>query len=523
MHRRAWIGPLVAVSLLAAAPAAAQPQQPAPAAVSPAPAPPAETVAPDSPRASVKHFLDLCRVGEYAEAAGYLDLSEAQKPEGAHLARRLKAVLDREIWIEPERLSPRPMGDHVDRLPGGVEEIGAIPGPNGPEPVRLVRRHLPDGARWVFSRATVDHIDVWYSRLSDRWLRDYLPERLLRSGPRDLLYWQWIALPVLFVLALLAGKLLGWITRLALGRIMARTKASWNASRLKRLGGPFTMLWAIAVVEFVLPSLGLYPPAHAFMVRVLHTAAFVGMFWLAERSIDVAAARLLGLPAAKGNSAARAFVPLGARAVKAGVVVIAVVATLSVLGYPVTSLVAGLGIGGIVIALAAQKTVEHLFGSLSIGIDHPFSVGDHITVDGLSGTVESIGLRSTRIRTIDRTLVTIPNGKLADMRIESFAARDRMKFACVISLDRSAGAPAVSGVVDRVRAMLKAQPKIWPDVRVALAKIREDAFDVEVLAWFQTTSWEEFAKLRQDTLLALLEVVEEAGIRLKAPLESSSV
>lgn len=523
MRARAWKGLLLAMSLLAATPAHAVAQQPPPpAATQQAPsAPPAEPVSPDSPRAAVKNFLDLCRVGEYAEAARYLDLSDAQKPEGAQLARRLKAVLDRQIWVNPENLSPRAQGYSESGVPQGAQEIGTIPGPKGLEPVRLVRRPQEDGLRWVFSRNTVDHIDAWYSRLSDRWLHDYLPEQLLRAGPRDLLYWQWIALPVLFLLALLAGRLLGWITRLALGRVMTRAKGSWNEARLKRLGGPLTLLWAIEAIYLALPELALYPPAHAFILRVLRTATFVGLFWLVERGIDVAAARLLGLPAAKGNSAARSLVPLGARVLKVGVVAIAAVAFFSLLGYPVVSLVAGFGVGGIAIALAAQKTVEHLFGSLAIGIDQPFRVGDAITVEGLSGIVESVGLRSTRIRTMDRTLVTIPNGKLADMRIESFAARDRTKLACVLALDRSTSPEAVGAVIERVRSTLKAQPKIWPDVSVALTKVRPDAFEVEVLAWFQTTSWDEFLKLRQDALLGLVRVIDEAGIKLTAALGGS--
>ncbi|APR76223.1 Potassium efflux system KefA protein / Small-conductance mechanosensitive channel [Minicystis rosea] len=528
MSPRAWTGLVLASSLLAATPAEAAQPKPAPAILVPAPAPapapaaPAVPVAADSPRASVQHFFDLCRVGEWAEAAGYLDLSEAQRPDGAQLARRLKAVLDRQLWIDIEKISPHPLGDHVDKLPVGIEEIGSIPGPSGPAPVRLVRRAHPEGARWIFSRATVDHIDEWYGRLSDRWIQDHLPERLLRTGPRALQYWQWIALPILFVLALLAGKLLGWGTRVVMGRIMARARPSWNAARLRRLRGPLAMLWALGVVYLALPSLALYPPAQSFMRSVLHAGAFVALFWLVERGIDVAAARVLGLPSTKVNSAARSLVPLGARALKAAVVVAAVIATLSVLGYPATSLIAGLGIGGVAIALAAQKTVENLFGSLSIGIDQPFRIGDSITVDGLTGTVESIGLRSTRIRTLDRTLVTIPNGKLADMRIESFAARDRMKFACVLSLDRSAGPGTVRELVESVRSMLKAQPKIWSDVNVSLAKIRDEAFDVEVLAWFQTTSPDEYLRLRQETLLGLLATVEQAGIKLKAPLAATN-
>ena len=113
---------------------------------------------------------------------------------------------------------------------------------------------------------------------------------------------------------------------------------------------------------------------------------------------------------------------------------IALMVALSALGYPVTSVIAGLGIGGVALALAAQKTVENLFGSVSILADQPFQVGDTIRVDTVEGTVETIGLRSTRMRTVDRTLIIIPNGKLADMRIESLGPRDRMRFATRLSL-----------------------------------------------------------------------------------------
>ncbi|MFS8071370.1 MAG: mechanosensitive ion channel family protein, partial [Byssovorax sp.] len=219
----------------------------------------------------------------------------------------------------------------------------------------------------------------------------------------------------------------------------------------------------------------------------------------------------------KENPAARSLVPLATKVAKIAAIAIAFVAVLSELGYPVTSLVAGLGIGGIALALAAQKTVENLFGSLSIGIDQPFRVGDYITVDTISGTVESIGLRSTRIRTLDRTLVTLPNGKLADMRVESFAGRDRIRFVCVLALTRSTKASAVREVLDGARTLLKEHPSAWCDFTVALARLGDSSLDVEISAWFVTTDYAEFIRLREDALLRLLEIVEAAGATLAYP------
>ena len=509
-----------ALTLLTGSPALhAQPRPPVPAAAPAASSAPPhavpEEVAPDSPRASVRRFFELCRAGEHAEAAGYLDLTDAQKPEGAQLARRLKAVLDAQIWIKIESISAKSKGDSSDKLPAGVEEIGTIPGPSGPEPVRLVRRQQADGARWLFSRNTVDHVDEWYGRLRDRWLRDYLPERLLRPGPRELLWWQWIALPVLFLLAIAAGNVLAWITRKVIGRAVARTEARWDDDLISRLGGPLSLLWAVVAVDLALPRLALYPPAEAFIERVLTAAFYVALFWFVERGIDIAGARLLERPTTKANAAARSLVPLGARALKVAVMALAVVATLSALGYPVASLLAGLGIGGVALALAAQKTVENLFGSFSIGVDQPFRVGDFISIEGLvMGTVESIGLRSTRIRTLDRTLVTIPNGKLAEMRVESYTERDRFRLLCTLPLDRGASADTVRAVIEGARDLIAAHEKAWPEMTVALVKIGDSSLDVEVIAWFQTPSWDDFVPVRGEILLGLMDVVEKSGAKL---------
>jgi MscS family membrane protein len=463
--------------------------------------------------------MELCRAGEYAEAAGYLDLTDAQKDEGPQLAKRLKAVLDRWMWGKLDQVSTSPAGERGDHLPAGVDQIGAIPGPNGPEPVRLIRRHYPEGTRWIFSRSTVERIDVWFLRLRDHWSQQYLPEVLLRPGPKELLWWQWIALPVLFAAALVVGMVLGWGSRVLIARAAARVHVDWDNALVRRLGAPLTVVWAVAAVELGVPRLALYPPAQTFIDGLERAGFFGGVLWFMVRCVDVVGARILELPDAKNNPAARSLVPLGTKSLKVVLVVLALLIVLSELGVAVGSLVAGLGIGGVALALAAQKTVENLFGSLSIGVDQPFRVGDFVTVDTISGTVESIGLRSTRIRTADRTLVTLPNGKLADMRIESFASRDRIKLGTVLALDRTTTrASQVRAVVEGARALLKAHPKIWPDLSVAMVKIGDASFDVEVLAWFQTTSWDEFLRLREETLLGLLDVVERSGARLCTPL-----
>jgi MscS family membrane protein len=200
------------------------------------------------------------------------------------------------------------------------------------------------------------------------------------------------------------------------------------------------------------------------------------------------------------------------------------VAILAELGYPVTSLLAGLGIGGLAVALAAQKTVENVFGAFSIGVDQPFREGDLIRVDTVLGFVEAIGLRSTRIRTLDRTLVTMPNGKLADMRVESYAPRDRLRLNFVVGLVYATTSAQMREIIAGWEGLLRAHPKIWPDVvQVRFQAFGESSLTVEVQCWFQTSDWNEFIQIREDVLLQMMEVVERAGSQMAFPTRTVHV
>ncbi len=185
------------------------------------------------------------------------------------------------------------------------------------------------------------------------------------------------------------------------------------------------------------------------------------------------------------------------------------------------SLLAGLGIGGIALALAAQKTVENLFGSIAIGVDQPFRVGDFVKVEDVLGTVEAIGMRSTRIRTLDRTVVTIPNGKLSDSKAETFAARDRLRLLVNLGLSYATTEAQLRRVLDEVEAALRARPRIWPDgVSVRFTEFKESSLNVEVMAWFQYTDWGDFTRERQELFLRFMRIVEEAGTSLAFPTRS---
>jgi MscS family membrane protein len=522
MTRLLAAGLLAGIHVAGLGAAAAAVPSPAGVTASP-PAPAVEEAAPDSPRAAVAEFLDLARAGRYEDAARFLDLRGADDRRAALLARRLKAVLDRHLWIDLDMVSPRSRGDDSDGLPAGTDQLGVVRLGDRADPVRLVRG-VDEAASWVFSRGTTARISAWYDALPDRWVREWLPEALLLPGPRELLRWQWIALSVLVVIAAVVGWGLGWVTRRISTGVASRTRTAWDEAVVRGIGGPLTVGWSLLVLYLLAPSLRLYAPAEDFVARTLRAGGAVVFFWALWRSVDVASEVLRHSRGGQASASTRSLVFIGARLAKALVAAMGAVTGLSVLGYPVAGLLAGLGIGGLAMALAAQKTVENLFGSVSLAVDQPFRVGDFVKVEEFVGTVEEVGLRSTRFRTLDRTLISIPNGRVADMRLESFTARDRMRLACTVGLVYGTTAAQMREVLAGLEGVLRAHPKIWPDaVVVRFKELASSSLDIEVMAWFETADWSEFQLIRQEVLLRFMEVVETAGASFAFPTRTVHV
>lgn len=479
-----------------------------------------EEEAADSPRASMRAFFDLAARGRYQDAARYLDVPKVHEKRAAELASKLEAVLSQRLFVDPEQLSPNAQGRATDGLPAGTEELGKITDRKGhPVSIRIVRhesRAPEDEPRWMFSQSTVQQVDQLYASLHDRWLRDHLPPQLLVQGPKALYYWQWIALPLLAALCLAVGRLLTWLSGKVAAKVLGRH--AWTPRLLPRLRQPATLAWAIVVFAIATPYLALTVRAEDLVERLLKALGYLAFFWGLLRTVKIAGDEVLSGTWARTRPSARSLTSV---VVKLGRVVVAAFAlmfALSELGYPVTTVIAGLGIGGVALALAAQKTVENLFGSISILADQPFRVGDIIRVDNIEGTVENIGLRSTRLRTVERTLIIIPNGKLADMRIESLGPRDRIRFATKLQLARGTTTQQIRDVVAGVRKLLEAHASLRKeDVFVRMGAIGESSLDVDVSATVDTLDAAEFACIKEELLLACVEVVGRAGASLAVP------
>ena len=187
-------------------------------------------------------------------------------------------------------------------------------------------------------------------------------------------------------------------------------------------------------------------------------------------------------------------------------------------GVEVASLLAGLGIGGLALAMAAKDTLANLFGSIMILVDRPFHVGEWITFDGGDGVVEEIGLRSTRVRTLDRTVITIPNGEFSNLALENFAKRDRMRLWTMIGVRYETTPEQIRYVLARLRELLLGHPMVSPDpARVRFIGYGAFSLDVEIFAYIRSIDNNIFLGVQEDLLLRILDIVNESGTGFAFP------
>lgn len=329
----------------------------------------------------------------------------------------------------------------------------------------------------------------------------------LRSSP-------WMIATVALAATLLTARLLITVVAPLMRWTAQRSRWSWDDVLVKATVAPLCLLLAVQLLRFVLPWLALPEEGRQLLGGLTTALTTVAVLWAGFRLVDVAVSVVITRPWAAGRPSTRSLLAISGRFAKVVIVLISAIAVLAHLGVSVASLIAGLGVGGLALALAAQKTVENLFGTLSIGVDQPFRETDFVRIGELTGNVEAIGLRSTRIRTLDRTLVTIPNGKLADLNVESYTARDRMRLFCELGLEYGTTAAQLRQTLDDIEQLLRAHPRIWPDdITVRFKAFGAASLVIEVAAWFQTAQSSEFQLIRQEVLLAIMEIVERHGAR----------
>jgi MscS family membrane protein len=349
------------------------------------------------------------------------------------------------------------------------------------------------------------------------WVRS-LPAPLRARGPFGMLYVDFIALVLLVPLSVLLSLLTFFPIKRVVARITARTKSELDDALAPAIAPYARGLLALGLFHLGVAQLSL-PRRPAERLADIERLVLVGFLIFGfVRIVRVIGDAALRSSWGGANPTSRSLVPIAMRAGDVLAWIAAFLASLSMLGFDIGGLLAGLGVGGVIVALAAQKTVENVIGAFALGFDQPIREGDGIAVDGRQGTVERIGLRSTRIRTLDRTVVCIPNARLADMSIESFAARDRVRVNTVIGLAYDTPPETVRRVRDGIVEALKKNEKLADDpMIVRMRGFSATALEIEIMAWFEGHGYADLAEIREGALLDVIEAVRANGGELAVP------
>jgi MscS family membrane protein len=506
-----------------AAPSPAQlPKSRAPAPAKVEPTASSDPLGRESPRSAMMGFLKYEQREDYGTAALYLQPTPGRDTNLAQRAKELQAMHSR-LKGDIALLSDDPSGTVEAGLPLGQVRAGVLALGATTTDVILVRVDDPaSGKIWLISKETVARIPELYTQMegegptaADR----IMPSALAGRRVLGMSLAQWLG----WLLSIPISWSLAWL----LSFLLSAPRRVWY--KLRKL--PFRSVWATPLgmplkctIAVLLHSFFVYllePPLlyRVYYFRFMAALLAVCFTWLvsriADRSFDHAVNRTR--TQRKGGES---ILILMQRLMHVVLLTISLVVALAIFGFNVKTTLAGLGIGGLAIALAAQKTLENFIGGVSLLMDKAVQVGDSCRIGDQVGTVEDVGLRSLKLRTLDQNLLIVPNGSLAQMQFLNMMRRSKLLLNQTFSLRIETRAEQLRFVLDRVQNMLDQHPAIEPGTcRVRVTNFVGAAFQLELFAYGKTGDWAQFTKIRQDVILKIAEIVEASGTRFAAPTQ----
>lgn len=466
----------------------------------------------DTPRGSFTGFLDAAENFEWERAAAYLDLrnlpADVRRIDGATLAQELDFVLKRSFATNPDLLSVHPEGQPFDGLPEYRDELARIKTVDGD--VVLLLQHVPGPGTefiWKISNATVAQIPMLYEMYSYPawvdWIRSELPQDISFLG-WELFKWVIVLAFLLVLVPLLV--LSGWL----LARLISKPSRPLYTDIKKTLMGPLVALITAYSAGWMATELGLGATAQKVVgARTMLTIAWVWMIW---KMIDLwRARRRLRYERSGRTDSAVLGRPL-ANTLKLASLVIALVIWLTNAGFNLTTVLAGLGVGGVAVALALQKPIEDLLGALSLYSQQQLQTGDFCRYQNTVGQIEEIGLRTTRFRTLANTLVSVPNSQLALGVIENITARTKILYDASLRLRYDTSADQLQRITADLTKLCHEDERIEGDtVRIRVTEFADNAIIISLRIFALTRSFDEYLEITEAVNLAILRIIQAAG------------
>ena len=333
----------------------------------------------------------------------------------------------------------------------------------------------------------------------------------------------------LLALALGAGlnRLLSRLVSATLFRLTRRYTAGVSALELHDLLiQPLSVLLLLATVfvafnllRYPLPPLavpGAEPWPKVALLGLFHLGVIATVVWVVTRIIDFALLVVQRRAALKADASASRldsqFLPFARDLLKVFVVVIGLLVVMGeVFGVNVTALIGGLGIGGLAVAFAAKESLENLLASFTIFLDRPFGVGDLVTAGDVSGTVEKIGFRSTRLRTAEKSYLTVPNKSMIDKPLDNLSLRTARRVGFTLVFDQRTTSAQLHAIIAGAVAAMRQHPLVTQDVQMKFNALTPSGKEVTVQYFVETSSYDEYLDAKEDLNYRIVEVVEKEG------------
>jgi len=468
-----------------------------------------------TPRKAIHSHLKLLQLKNYfpEKAAKTIHVSDAK--EAKELAIKLKRFLDAEyIFVD------------VDVAPNDPNYKDSITG--------LSRYGITDkykkiyvekvGAKWLYSDETAHAIPILYAE-EFRFGSDKLQNLFPKFGQRNVLglqIWQFVGIFLIILICIVLHKVLS----LVLGKIIGviTNKYDLHAAHLiiiTKVSRSLSMVFISLVLAGLAPAIMLPIEIGKFVAFIIHgLTPFFGMLFF-YRMVDLFTIYFKKLAEKTESTLDDQLIPLIQKALKIFVIICGVIVILQRYDFNVTGLIAGISLGGLAFALAAQDTLKNLFGSLMIFIDRPFQVGDWINFDGTDGTVEEVGFRSTRVRTFANSLVSVPNGNIANTTINNMGKRVFRRFSTKIAVTYDTPPLLIEHFVQGLKAMVLAHPKTRKDYfEIHVNGMGDSSINILFYIFFIVPDWSQELKARQDMILGIMRLAENLGVNFAFPTQT---
>lgn len=472
-----------------------------------------------NPQKAVHTFLHWQQSGHQNQELVVLPfkLSNQSVEEKQELAIQLRKVLDaRGLLVDYDNI-PRDSA-YADSLSGQSQYIlfDVLP------EVYLERKN----GEWVFSETTIQKIPELYRSTFSTFIEaliDRLPEWASHTW-FGVAIWQYLGVFLWLFIGFILRKIFEFILDNYIHRLTKRTSFTWDDDLLEGIRRPIGFIFLMGYFLLTYPNLQFSITINLYLSTLLDIAISAGVVWVFYNLADVLSKYLTVITAKTENKLDDQLVPLIRKTLRFFVVVMGVILILQNNGYNVASLIAGLGIGGLAVALAARDTLANFFGSVTIFLDRPFRIGDWIKIGSVEGTVEEVGFRSTRIRTFYNSLVSVPNSSLANTDIDNLGMRKYRRLKTILNLTYSTTPEQMEAFVEGIKAIVKANKHFRQDFyEVHFNSFGPHSLDVLVYVFFEVPDWSTELQQRHNFLLEVLRLAKELGVEFAFPTQTIHV